>query len=242
MLISTNAYNVAGRMTSSWNPASGVTTMSEVRTPSGQTVSITTSADGGTSITTNALDGSALTMTGTGVHGTRMESGVEQDGGIWRAYTKQIKLLANNTDSGEWVKTYTDMLGRSYKTVYPDGAYSQSFYNNVGQLIKQRDPDGVVTLFAYNAQGEQSISAVDINRNDLIDYAGTDRVDRLRLHRPPLPLLRLEYRWGGCLVARLHQRTSGQCHDLLVFPVRTDQHQRHDDIGRWPRGSHQLYA
>jgi hypothetical protein len=91
---------------------------------------------------------------------------------------KEIKLDANYNDTSEWTKTYTDMLGRTYKTVYPDAAYHQSFYNNLGQLWKERDPDGVVTLQQYNAKGELEYTALDIDRDDVIDFGGTDRITR----------------------------------------------------------------
>jgi hypothetical protein len=75
------------------------------------------------------------------------------------------------------VKTYTDMLGRSYKTVYPDSAYSQSFYNNQGELWKQRDPDGVITL-STNINYNESYSVVDMDQDSQIDWGGPDRISK----------------------------------------------------------------
>jgi hypothetical protein len=95
---------------------------------------------------------------------------------IYDSLLRRTAFTASGNDTAEWVKTYTDMAGRAYKTVYPDGAYSQSFYNTRGQLWKQRDPDGVVTLYQYNALGQVEYTAVDMNRNDTID--SLDRLTR----------------------------------------------------------------
>jgi RHS repeat-associated protein len=76
------------------------------------------------------------------------------------------------------VKTYNDLAGRPYKTVYPDGAVATLFYNTKGQMVRQVDPDGVTTLFAYNCLGERTVTAVDVNRDGIINYNGTDRVAR----------------------------------------------------------------
>ena len=75
-----------------------------------------------------------------------------------RAYTQEIKLKADGTDSDERTKTYTDAVGRSAKTV--DNALlgtpsSTAHFNTIGQLWKQEDPDGVVHLYTYNVKGER---------------------------------------------------------------------------------------
>jgi len=46
-----------------------------------------------------------------------------------------------------------------------DNPYSQSFYNNHGQLWKQLDPDGFITFYTYNAKGEQEYTIVALNNN-----------------------------------------------------------------------------
>ena len=45
-------------------------------------------------------------------------------------------------------------------------------------MIEQIDPDGVTTLYQYNAKGEQEYTVVDINQNGSIDFSGTDRITR----------------------------------------------------------------
>lgn len=167
-------YDIAGRLLFQTNAVGNVTSFGESVDGSGQTVKVTTNALGATRIETYFKDGSLKSVTGTAVHGVRYDYGVESD----LPYVKEIKLLTNGTDSGEWTKTFTDIAGRSFKTVYPDSAYTQSYYNNAGQLWKQRDADGVVTLYAYNAEGQMEYTALDMDRNDTIDFAGTDRITR----------------------------------------------------------------
>ncbi len=70
--------------------------------------------------------------------------------------TQEIKLDAGGSDTGEWTKTYRDMLGRIAKVVYPDasgapGPTATYTYNQLNQLVKEADPDGVATLYQYNA-------------------------------------------------------------------------------------------
>src|SRR5205823_1039986 len=38
--------------------------------------------------------------------------------------------------------------------------------------------DGVTTLYQYNAKGEVEFTATDMDRNGVIDFAGTDRIRR----------------------------------------------------------------
>lgn len=71
------------------------------------------------------------------------------------------------------------MLGQITRVEYPDAAETTYGYNSLGQRIRQTDPDGVQILYAYSDSGEQIVQAVDINRNGLIDYAGTDRIERV---------------------------------------------------------------
>lgn len=167
-------YDTAGRLLYQTNAVGNLTSFGESTDTNGQTLKFTTNALGATRIETYFKDGSVKSVSGTAVHGVRYDYGIESD----LPYTKEIKLLTNGTDSAEWTKTFTDIAGRSFKTVYPDDAYTQSYYNNAGQLWKQRDADGVVTLYAYNGEGQVEYTALDMDRDDTIDYDGTDRITR----------------------------------------------------------------
>lgn len=179
---SLTAYDVAGRMTRATNALGGVTVYTNLFDGSGQLVMTNTAPDGGTRIEIYYQDGSLQKVLGTAAFPVRYEYGVEQDGGVYRAYTKEIKLNAGGSDTPEWTKTYTDALGRSYKTVYAaaNSPYpsQQSYFNAKGQLTNQVDPDGVMTLYQYNAKGEVEYTAADLNANGVIDFSGTDRITR----------------------------------------------------------------
>lgn len=154
-----------------------ITLTANAATATGETTRTTTNPDGGTSIEVSARDGSRLSIAGTAVAPHAFDYGVDSTG----IFTKDTLIGAdtnNQPTTTEWVKSYTDFAGRAFKTVYPDAAAAQSYFNAVGQLNRQVDPDGVTTLFAYNARGEQEVTALDLNGNTTIDYTGTDRISK----------------------------------------------------------------
>jgi RHS repeat-associated protein len=104
--------------------------------------------------------------------------GLLSDGSFQRRYTKEIKLDTSGVDTTEWTRTLTDGPGRTYKMLNSDSSFTQSFFNNQGQLVNQRDPDGVFTLSGYNSRGQVEYGALDLNTNGVIDFAGTDRITR----------------------------------------------------------------
>jgi RHS repeat-associated protein len=181
ILQNTSVYDVAGRLISSTNALNYGTTYTETNDIYGHTVKTTINPDNSTRIETYAQDGSLLSVTGTAVLPVRYEYGVEIPLGesVYRAHTKEIKLNTDGSDTSEWTKTYTDMTGRAYKSISASATShptSRSFYNGVGQLVEQVDPDGVTALYQYNAKGQVAYTAVDMNTNGIIDFDGTDRI------------------------------------------------------------------
>ena len=175
MVLSQAGYDTHGRLTAETNALGGITIYTQTNDPaSGGLTRTTTYPDGGTRIERYYRDGTLKQVAGTAVHGVRYEYGGDYSYSL--TYTKEIKLNDNGTDSGEWTMTYSDPLGRPCKTVYADDSFSESFYDEKGQLWKEVDPDGVATLYHYNAKGELALTAVDVDRNDQIDLAGADRV------------------------------------------------------------------
>lgn len=175
---SQSAYDTAGRLIAQTNALGGVTTYFETNDPYFYALIDTTiNPDGG--VVTNAYysDGTLKSTTGTGVHGVRYvyNAGTDANGDNC-TYVEEIKLNADGSDSSENTTTFTDMAGRTTEVQYADGSYSQSFYNSQGQLAKQVDPDGVTTLYQYNAKGELAYTAVDMNQNGTIDFSGSDRI------------------------------------------------------------------
>ena len=183
IILSGAAYDTGGQLIRETNGLNGITTYVE-GSSGGFRTRTTTAPNNGQRIETFYPDGSVKSVTGTAVFPVYYGYGADANG----AYTIQTN---GNPTGSEWVKTYTDMVGRAYKTVYPDGAYSQSFYNNKGQLWKQRDPDGVITLYKYNPKGEQefvvqalsaaargltSYADLESSWNTIVSASGVDRV------------------------------------------------------------------
>lgn len=104
------------------------------------------------------------------------------DGATFNARTETLTRLGPNGETTEWVKTYTDMLGRVYKVETPDmdnsgtNGFALTYFNSLGQREKQVDPDGLNTLFKYNDKGE--LEEVALSDDDVVDYSGTDRITR----------------------------------------------------------------
>jgi len=153
------------------NGLGGVTTYSWGMNGSGQTVYTNINPDLGTVITTNHADGSVLRIGGTAAQPIDYLYGVD---GASEPFTVSRKLTASGTN--EWSTTYLDRIGRNLRTQYSSGTNAQcSFYNNKGQLIQSLDPDGVMTLYDYDAKGEQVTQAVHLGAGTNIDYSN-DRI------------------------------------------------------------------
>ena len=162
IVMSQAAYDQAGELIAQTNALGGGTHY--IRTndsTTGGLIRITANPDGGIITNFYFLDGSLKKTAGTAVHGARYVYGYGTDAsGNTSTYTEEIKLKADGTDSSETTTTYTDIAGRTTEILYADGSKSLSYYNALGQLWKQVDPDGVTTLYQYNGKGEQSISAI----------------------------------------------------------------------------------
>ncbi len=174
----TSVYDLAGRLIQKRDALNRLITYSEVyNAGSGQTTRTTTNPDGGTIVDVAARDGARLSVGGPAAAPHTFDYGIDVTG----VFTKDTAIGA---DAGgqpittAWVKTYTDLVGRGFRTAFADGAIAQSFYNGIGQLVRQVDPDGVTVLFGYNARGERESVAIDVNGNGAIDLAGTDRITR----------------------------------------------------------------
>jgi RHS repeat-associated protein len=171
--IETIMYDAVGEITSSTAFGLRTTTFSRSHDALGRTLRTTAAPDGGTRIETHARDGSLVSIEGTAAHPKFYEYGVDAAG----QWVKETSVGAVG-ETGEWVKTHTDFAGRSYKTEYPDGATQQRYFDAVGRVVREVDPDGVVTLYTYSLLGEREVTARDVDGNGTIDYAGLDRITR----------------------------------------------------------------
>lgn len=170
-----HTYDTARRRLTSRDALANTTTFTEAIS-NYQVIRTNSYPDGGTRIETFYRDGQMAKITGTAVHPLRYEYGVVQDGGIWRRYTREIKLDGNGNDTSEVLTNLFDMVGRNYKTVYADGAKRESIFNVKGQLVRSVDPDGVTTLYEYDAHGDIEYVVTDIDRDGAKDITGPDRI------------------------------------------------------------------
>jgi RHS repeat-associated protein len=175
IVLARSSYGDDGSLSFQTNALNGVTAYAQGTNALGQTIITNTYPDGGTRIETYHQDGSLLSVGGTAAHPVQYLYGLD-GGGL---YTTEIKIALNG-GTNEWVKSSSDMLGRSYKTTFAAASSpyptTVSTYNKIGQLTNQIDPDGLVTLYAYNPKGEQVYSVLDSNRNCLIDVSGFDQI------------------------------------------------------------------
>lgn len=178
-------YNVEGRLTAETNALGGVTLFSQGYNGSGELVQTNeTVSTGAQVITRTAKDGSLQEISGSGANRTKYYYGVEStgdsspDGPTVAFYTKEVKVSLAGGEN-EWTKTYTDMVGRSYRTIFAaaSGAPTRrSYFNAKGQLIKQTEADGVQRLFQYDGHGHLEYDVVDMDQDGVIDWSGTDRI------------------------------------------------------------------
>ena len=174
-----NTYDLAGQLVET-KDASRLTTRHDY-SPGGRQSTVIRPG-GATEITENYLDGRTKSVTGTGVVPRFYDYGVNPDGSQWT----MVHVVASN--SPQWEKTTTDMLGRTLRIEKPgfNGALLTTTYdyNVQGQLIAVRQWEGnppatqigVATLYEYDELGEQIRVAQDLNGNGVIDLEGPDRV------------------------------------------------------------------
>ena len=132
-------FNLVGETINSWSAdANGdnalelTTILTEYPTGGGRKVT-QTNPKSGTSISMSYRDGRQKTLSGTAVVGRSYDYGSFDESfgnGMWTQMT-----VANDT---EWTKTYSDALGRSIRTGYPDGAYSERTYYSSSGVVGAR--------------------------------------------------------------------------------------------------------
>lgn len=134
-------------------------------------------------------DGKLYEVRGTAEYGVRYAYATEMDStlGYDVETVTQTRLLADDTtESTEFTKQYLDALGRVYKIERPSPTGSNavttfSYFGaneHGGKISSVTDPDLVVSLFDYDELERLSVRAVDMNGNGIIDFGGTDRIER----------------------------------------------------------------
>lgn len=175
ILVEEADYNTAGSLTLSKDALGRPATYQESLVSGGGLLSVTTMPDTGTVRQTTAADGSLLKIEGTATPWKTYAYAVNTGGTFSTTEYLPAVLI---TETTAWRRTIIDFAGRLKTEEFPGSAANQYFYNGLGQLARQTDPDGVQILYAYNNLGERSVTALDIDRNGTIDYAGTDRITR----------------------------------------------------------------
>ncbi|MCH2208345.1 MAG: hypothetical protein MK132_21080 [Lentisphaerales bacterium] len=173
--LSESHYNSAGQL--AWTKdAQGKQTSFETSYPGdGTTVETTTYPNGKTRITATDSEGDIVSVTGTGVF--------HEDADIHNEYVELDAELGYHVHvrqygkADNWTKTYTNALGRTYKTESSAGAVTRDYYDAAGDVIKSVAPNGAVSLFYTDASQQLNIQALDVNQNDIIDY-GVDVITR----------------------------------------------------------------
>jgi RHS repeat-associated protein len=179
MVISQVEYDPAGRIKSQTDAGNRVTLFAETYNADRTTTRTTTNPDLGTVIEVVNADGSLATRSGTATSAiTRTYAMGFSNGGMgFSLFATEYKGSAGPA-SLEWVKTHTDGDGRVLVTETPDYGWADNYYDGIGRVTNVVDADGISTLFAYNARGEQDIVALDFHDSGSIDLAGQDRVTR----------------------------------------------------------------
>lgn len=181
-------YNFAGQLERVITPLG--TTLHSEEIVGGRRQVTTTYPNLSTRIELYTRSGQLESLSGTAVAPVRYEYGVDTDG----EYTLEIRQNdAPNTET-EWTKSYQDFAGRPSFTSTADGTKVTRAYFAGDDVVAARrgklksvlqpadsatsGATGVQTLYDYNALGEVEITALDLNKNGTIDYAGTDRISK----------------------------------------------------------------
>jgi RHS repeat-associated protein len=177
--VATNTYDLAGRLMSTMDGAGRVTRFAETFA-GGQLVRTITFAfgtgDAAARVETYNQDGTLLSVGGAAAHPLAYDYGVDA-AGKWRRETR----VGDGGATSEWVKTYTNLAGRDYRTLTSTGAETLRTFNGSGldQLVSVRDPDLATTLYAYNGRGENRDTAISSNGGATIAYSGNDQITRV---------------------------------------------------------------
>jgi RHS repeat-associated protein len=179
-LVSKSVTNLAGTLQESWSPDPTSTTAGALIKDSStattykpaaglSTRSITTVPGGHSQTTDSFLDGRTAKTSGDLSPAMTYSYSVNAEGEI------SSQSYLDGSDLRETTTTQADWAGRTKRVTYMDNSFAEMDYNELGQLEKSSDPDGVTTLFLYKPEGERTVTAIDLNLNGEIDY-GSDTV------------------------------------------------------------------
>ncbi|MCS7091525.1 MAG: hypothetical protein NZM03_12520, partial [Limisphaera sp.] len=169
-VLEANLYDTAGRLVRQTNALGGVTVYFYTNTPQGGREIRITYPHQATRLESYYRDGRLKSVRGTGALWESYVYGVSQ-GSLWK------RTIRGDFGSPEWSTEWTDMLGRSIRTQYPEGE-EWRMYDAAGRLVRSVDADGVQWLYVYGADGQLERTVLDFDRNGRIDLDGSDRMSR----------------------------------------------------------------
>ena len=152
-LVTTRVYDADGELVSETDPAGATTAYAR-----GAGRLETTDALGSTSRTEYFRDGSVKRISGTAAVPRSYEYGVENN--------ERFTLVRSSET--EWSKSYTDFMGRPYRTVYSDGFTETTSFDAYGRAVKHENSEGLKQLIVYDgATGKQKYQVT--KRADALD-------------------------------------------------------------------------
>ena len=174
-LVANWSFDTAGRLSSEQQPSMGATQITY--NPNTRQKIITDPAKN-TRIETYCLDGKISSVTGTGVVPEYYTYATLSGGGA------SMEVHLSYPTSPRWTKTTYDMLGRVTSSERPGppnvaNLVDNYFYNSItGLLIKKTIPGRAPTIYGYDALGQLETTTLDVNRNDVVNLSGPDRVSK----------------------------------------------------------------
>lgn len=178
-ILAATSYDSAGRLISETNLGTGTTQFAYAFGTQGRTITTATSADGSTRIETRGASGLLLAVRGTAAAPVDYDYLTKSTSGGGNGYVLETRHV-NDTGALTYQRQSFDLLGNVEFTEFPfpTNAKYRRTYDAIGRLVREEDPDGVSQLQAYDARGRAAVTALDLNRDGVIDYAGTDRITR----------------------------------------------------------------
>lgn len=102
-----------------------------------------------TRIVAKNLDGSISSITGTAVHPTTYQYGVDSTKGRWTKF-----IQGDSTTDKPWTKTYYNLLGDACSTETSSGYATNTTFDAKGRPKETTDSEGRTTTLTYNAKNE----------------------------------------------------------------------------------------
>ena len=173
--LSESQFDLAGRL--QWSKDGlGNQTSFFVTYNEGETTTTTTYPNNTTEITVTDSEGRLVSLSGTAVFPKSAD--IDEERVVLDSDLGYHVHVQRSGETDNWVDSYTDTLGRIYKSVDIDGATSKQFYaSGTGELIKSESPSGAVNIYYYEPANNLQIEALDVNQNGVIDY-GIDTITR----------------------------------------------------------------